>query len=223
VGRLSLEYQYAFDFCAVALQRVVGPIAVLASHPFYARELGGRLDGAQVRLFAVPNWRRQPENVRAWLGEQSVGAGVGLNRLSASSIAAVVWAEPEREGGPELLARIGQLIAPGGRLYVVTSSPMRRFLPRWLPRGWRPAQHPAGHRATLHWLQRAGWCLERRYGFHGPRSVLWGLAARVAAAWERRDWVDRCRAAMRVHYVVRGTQAAIAPVAVLVVRRDQVQ
>ena len=37
--RPSLEYQHAFDQCAVDCHRVGGPVAVIASSAFYAREL----------------------------------------------------------------------------------------------------------------------------------------------------------------------------------------
>jgi hypothetical protein len=219
VQRPSLEYQYAFDLCAVALQPVAGPIAVLASHPFCGRELAARVDPAAVTLFAAPAWDLSTAEVHAWLGAENAGTETDLESLGASSVAAVVWAEPECEGGPEVLARIGQVTKPTGRLYVVTSSPLRRYLPEWQVEAWRPAQHPAGYGATIRWLRMAGWQAQERYGFHGPRSVLWGLAARLAAAGERQDWADRCLAAMRARYLVRGWQSLLAPVSVIMARK----
>jgi hypothetical protein len=215
VLRPSLEYQHAFDCCAVALQPVSGAIAVLASHPFYGRELVGRLDSARVRLFAAAPWDPSAEDVRDSWRAEGTGAEADLERLPASSLAGVVWAEPERGSGPEVLAYIGRMLTPAGRLYVVTSNALRRCLPEWQGEAWRPAGHPAGCSATLRWLRSSGWQVEQRYGFHGPRSALLGLAARGAAALGRHDWFDRCHAAMCIHYVVCGWQASLAPVALL--------
>lgn len=219
VERPSLEYQHAFDCCAVALQPIAGSIAVLASHPFYGRELAARLDGRQARFFATPAWDLAPEEMRAWLGAEGTSTQTDLESVAASGVVAAVWAEPEREGGRKVLARIEGVMAPAGRLYVVASGPLRRYLPEWQSRAWGAAQCPAGYRATLRWLRMAGWQVEARYGFHGPRSVLWGLAVRCAAAGGRRDWADRCLAAMRAHYVVQGWISILAAVALLVARK----
>ena len=53
--RPSLEYQHAFDLCAVEVCRDGGEVAVFASSPFYARELLKRFAGKRVRLVSVGN------------------------------------------------------------------------------------------------------------------------------------------------------------------------
>lgn len=217
--RPSLEYQHAFDLIAVALHGLEGPVAVLASHPFHARELAARLDTVQGGLFLLADSLESNGEPTACLGPESMGKTRHLEQVHASSLAALVWAEPERDSGPGVLQRIGPAMAPAGVLHVVTSTLLRRFLPEWRGAAGHPAQHPAGHGATLRWLHRAGWQVEQRFGFHGPRSVLWGLAARAAVVVGRRDGSDRCLAAMRMHYVVCGAEAMMAPVALLVARK----
>jgi hypothetical protein len=217
--RPSLEYQHAFDLIAVALHGLEGPIGILASHRFYARGLAARLDTVEGGLLQLTDQGEPTGEPLVWAGLEDMGQARHLEQLPTSSLAAVVWAEPERDSGPGVLPRIGMAMAPAGVLYVVSSTWLRRFLPEWRAAAQRPAQQPAGHRATLRWLDRSGWQVVQRYGFHGPRSMLWGLAAGLAVAVGRRDGFDRCHAAMRMRYVVCDGQAMLAPVSVLAARK----
>ena len=217
--RPSLEYQHAFDCCAVELQRVAGPVTVVASHPFYARELLKRLDGCHVSLVLAPDWNLPAEEISRWLGYDVARSSIESDPGVGAQAQAAVWAEPQREVGEEILERIGRTVRPGGQLYVVASGWLRRFLPEWQRGAVLAGQEPAGLRAATRWLRAAGWHVERPYGFHGPRSVCWGLAAHGAARLARLDCADLCHFGMRAAYVVHGWQASLAPVTVVTARK----
>lgn len=217
--RPGLEYQYAFDLCAMEAHRAGGPVSLYSSSAFYAEELTGRLDRCGGVLVPCGGWA--PAG-RGWRSLPMAGVrGSTRFRLApeGGEIApgtAVVWAEPEMGDLERTAARVAQNLAPGGRLCVVTSGWLRRGLPEWKrDEGERPARRPAGLRRTMECLRQAGLTVEGVYGFHGPRSLAWGLASRVPAALGRADLVDRCLAAMRKGYVVPGWQARWAPVAVV--------
>lgn len=221
VERPSLEYQHAFDLCSVEICREVGEVAVFASSPFHARELLKRFQGKRVRLFPVGNWSSQARDSEGMSGPEVVFSGSSTLETNQSWLGAVVWAEPEWEGGQELLPWIGEVLLPGSNLYVIASSWLSRFLPEWAQLDDRPAQRRAGILHTWAWLRRAGFVCERLYGFHGPLSALWGYASRWMAQLGRGDWADRCHFQMRAGYIVRGWQSLLAPVVVVVAKRGQ--
>jgi hypothetical protein len=221
VERPSLEYQHAFDVCAVEVRRRGGEVAVFANSTFYARELLKRLQGMQVRLFPVGNWSSHGQGVQSGFGPQMDSSGSPARGTSRPWLRSVVWAEPEWEKGQRELAWLGRMFLPGGNLYVISSSWLSRFLPEWTRRDDRPAQRRAGFLHTKAWLRRAGFVLEGLYGFHGPESILWGYTSRWMARLGRGDWADRCHSRMRAGYVVSGWQSLLAPVVLAEAKRDQ--
>jgi hypothetical protein len=113
------------------------------------------------------------------------------------------------------------MLLPRGELYVITSNGLAGILPEWQQadsrrRGntARPAQHPAGLRQTLIYLRKAGFMIERLYGFRGPMSVFWAGMYYLAGYLGRQDWADRFHFKMRTEYVVQGAAALWTPVSV---------
>jgi hypothetical protein len=221
VERPGLEYQHAFDLCAVEVHRRGGPVVVSASSPFYVRELVKRMAGCGGVLVASGGWAAPGANLDLLLGPEPGGAGFGLAGEADELVPAraAVWAEPEGGDGERRLAEIGKSLAPGGRLCVIVSGWLRWGLPEWQGEEGRPAAQPVGLGGAVAWLRRTGFAVEGVVGFHGPQSLVWGFASRLPAAVGRADLVDRCYAAMRKTYVVRGWQARWAPVAVVLARK----
>ncbi len=203
--RPSLEYQHAFDLCAVEVHRTEGPVALFASSPFYTREMLHRLRGCNVTLVPLGDW--DAAGIDLAVPAQDVQAG------------AVVWAGPEHGNGEQMLERIDRALLPGGRLCIVASGWLARFLPEWQRDADRPGQRPAGLRRIAGWLRRSGLVVESVRGFHGLESTLWGYASRLASAIGRPDLADRCHFQMRATYAVSGWQARWTPVQVVVAHK----
>jgi hypothetical protein len=176
-------------------------------------QLGPEVEVAQAWSVDIPHPR---PGYDLWV-EPASAAGLGMPGGPTAAVA--LWAEPELPAGERPLQSLAAYLAPGGRLCVVTSGWLRRGLPEWSGERTPPARKPAGLRRTLIHLRRAGLSVEAVLGFHGPRSLAWGAARRLPAALGRQDLVDRCVAAMRRTYVVRGWQAFAAPVALVLARK----
>jgi len=214
----SLEYRYAFDLCAAEVEQHRRPLVVVASGRFYVRELMERMQHLEP-VSVMTGGRGEASHEHAGnerRAEQALIAGVGT---PGQPVAAVVWGEPQLEDGERWLAAIRGALAPGGRLWVVTSGWLRRGLPEWKWEGNGPAIRPTGPGWVLARLRKNHFDVEVVYGFHGPRSLAWGFAGRLPAVAGRQDLVDRCLAAMRESYVVKGWQARWAPVGIVRARR----
>ena len=220
--RPSLEYQHALDLLAAGLQRGGGPVAVFASSRFYARDLVKRLAACSGALLAPGGWASPADDLVSLLGPEVVGTAFrlafGIDDLPHAPAAA--WAEPEAEGGDQVLAQVGAWLPAGGRLYVVSSGRLARYLPEWHGSGERPAVRPASLRLLRQWLRRSGWGIEALYGFHAPTSVVWGHASRLMERLHRPDLADRCQFQTRAGYVGRGQWAFLAPVRVMTAKRS---
>lgn len=203
--RPSLEYQHAFDFCAVQAHRAQGPVALLASSPFYARELLPRLRGCDVALVPLGDW-----------DAETAGLAVSAGDVQA---AAIVWAGPERGDDDAVLERIERALLSEGCLCIVAAGWLARILPEWQRETDRPGHRPAGLRRIAGRLKSRGFVVESDRGFHGPESILWGYASRLMRALGRADLADRCHFRMRARYAVGGGQARWAPVQVIVMRK----
>lgn len=216
----SLEYQHAFDLCAVEVRRRGVPIVIFASSPFYAREILKRLHREEVMW--MPLFTAQ--SLREWLGPEVESSHFRVDFTSPGSLApllskslarCVVWAEPEAGHGKQGLEHIIQVLPSDGHLYAIVSNLLARFLPEWQRDSDRPSQQPVGLWQTIKWLREAGFTIEALYGFHGPQSILWGYASRPMEFLGRSDLADRCLLRMRATYVVQGWQAFLAPVGVI--------
>jgi hypothetical protein len=220
VERPSLEYQHAFDLCAVEAHRIDRPVAVFASSPFYARELLKRLGGCEAWLVPTGSWSSSSTNIDELLSPEVKDANVQtLERLDVQT-KTVMWAEPEQESSEQVLKHIHQMLLPSGHLYVIASGWLARFLPEWRGHDDPPGEHPVGLRRTTRWLQQSGYRIEAMYGFHGPMSILWGYAFRLMERLGRGDLADRCLFKMRAGYVVNHWQAMWTPVSVIFARKQ---
>ncbi|MGC8786378.1 MAG: hypothetical protein ACP5Q1_03015 [Anaerolineae bacterium] len=217
----SLEYQYAFDLCAVEAQHTGGQVALFASSPFYARELLKRLAGCEITLVAIGEWSRWAHDLQAWLGAEIAPSAFSLAPpYHRTRVHCAVWAEPERTSGAQALRDMGEMLLPGGKLCVIASGWLARFLPEWQRNKSRPSTHPAGLRQAIAWLRHSGFAVKACDGFHGPQSILWGYASRWMERLGRGDSADRCLFQMRATYAVRGWQALLAPVGLTCARRQ---
>jgi hypothetical protein len=221
VERPSLEYQHAFDLCAVEVHRAKEPVVVFASSPFYARELLKRLGGCEAMLLPVGDRMLSVASAQSALGPEVAWEHLGGGEEAREPVAVpvAVWAEPEREGGKQVLKHIHQMLLPGGRLHIIASGWLARFLPEWRRDDDRPVQRPVGLRQAVKWLQQGGFAVEALYGFHGPASILWAYAFRLLESLGRGDLADRCLFQMRAEYVVSARQAMWTPIGVAVARR----
>src|SRR4051794_27594918 len=202
IARPGLEYQHAFDYCAVEAHRYGGPVIVAAGSTFYASQLLGRVETCDPLLIRAD--------------------GADAVSLAAGSAPVVVWAEPEQATGAQALRNLQPLLGQDGCLYVIVSQPLARSLPEWRGDRLSPATGPAGLRRTIGWLRQQGWSIVQMYGFHGPASVMWEAAGRLMARIGRADLADRCHFKMRDTYIAGGAQVALAPVAVLAATRSLV-
>ena len=230
--RPSLEYHYAFDLCAMEARRQGGPVAVFASSAFYAGELLRRLDGQAVNGWTGNGWEAPPfAGPRADKRTAPVVSGPERDLPPSpplpcppspplpSSAHAAIWAEPEWKDGQRTLQEIVQALAPGGRLYVIFSGWLARFLPEWRRAGPPPAVRRAGGWRAQQWLRQAGLATEALYGFQVPLSLLWGYTGLALERLGRAEWADRCHFRMRAEYVARGRMALVTPVGVFVARK----
>jgi len=217
--RPSLEYQHAFDLCAVEAHREGGPVAVFASSPFYARKLLKRLDGCEATLVPIGGWSSSSANIGELLGPEVEHPDVQILESLDVQAKAAVWAEPERESSRQVLKHVHQVLLPGGHLYVIASGWLARFLPEWKRDDGLPGERPVGLRQTITSLRQGGFTVEALYGFHGPESILWGYAFRLMERLGRGDLADRCLFKMRAEYMVSGQQAMWTPVGVTLARK----
>jgi hypothetical protein len=219
VERPSLDYQHAFDLCAVEVHRHSGAVAVFASSPFHARELLKRLNGSATALVPTGTWRSSAGDSDQWLGPEVRVPAVRTLEAIEPPLQTIVWAEPEMETGQQVMRRIGHLLRADARLCVVVSDWLAAFLPEWRGQKGQPARRPAGLRRTYTWLRQAGFEVEQVSAFHGPQSIAWGYASRFMLRLGRGDWADRCHFQMRAQYTVYGWQGLLSPVSVVVAKR----
>jgi len=218
VERPSLEYQHAFDLCAVEVHRVQGPVAVFASRPFFAREVLKRLTGCEAALVPIGSWGSSREDVGGLLGPEADAPVVRMAECARLQVRSVVWVEPQQQGGERALDHIRRILPPDGKVCVIVSGWLARFLPEWRQVERRLAEPPAGLWWTFQRLRQAGLRVETLHGFHGLSSILWSYAWRGLARLGRDDWADRCHFQMRAQYAVSGLQAFTTPVGVGIAR-----
>lgn len=217
--RPSLEYQHAFDLCAVEVHHTGGAVAVFASSSFYARELLKRLTGCEAELLPTRSWSASSASFWELLGPEVEHPDVQTSGSLNSQMKVAVWAEPEREVDKQILIRLYDLLLPDGHLYTISSGWLSRFLLERRRDDDQPSEHPVGLWQTTRWLRQGGFTVKALYGFHSPLSILWGYAYRLMEHWGRSDLADRCLFQMRTKYMSKGQQALWAPVGMAVARK----
>jgi hypothetical protein len=145
----------------------------------------------------------------AWGPMHAVSPGA-----SGTTYTSLVWAEPEVHSITNILQIFERLAAPGAILSIISSGPLRRFLPAWkdVP---TPARQPLSPGKVVRLISAFGWKIDRQVAFHGPRSIFWSLLWRVAEGLGRPDWADRCLFAVRRAYQEPGWLWAVSTVTLI--------
>ncbi|MBN1137159.1 MAG: hypothetical protein JXM73_11270 [Anaerolineae bacterium] len=225
VQRPGLEYQHAFDLCAMGLHRAQGPVAVVASRPFYARELLKRTTDLDRQLILASESDLSNAAIEEGLGPEvdrthlRIERGLDPHTGLDPDMGAAVWAEPIRANARVTLQAIRQALIPGGPLYILVSGWLARFLPEWKAGETRTGGIPLGW-DSLRRARQAGFAIEKQYGFHPPTSVAWGYMSRMMDRLGRGDLADRCLFKMRACYVVAGWRASWTPLRLIVTRKE---
>ncbi|MGA9347873.1 MAG: hypothetical protein WBW48_03590, partial [Anaerolineae bacterium] len=180
--RPSLAYQCALGLCAVEVHRSGGPVAVLASGPFYAREVLKRLSG-EVVLCPVGGWGPQISDCWAEVGPEVSWDHVTLagNDDASALCRTAIWVEPQENNVSDARTCLANISKEGARLIVITSNGLRFVLPEWKGADRLPACPPLGWAKTVRFLQRWGFRTQHCYGLQGPLSLAYGFLARLAA------------------------------------------
>jgi hypothetical protein len=200
--RPNLEFQHAFDLCAVEARRAGGPIMLFADSAFSTQQLLKRLPDD---TYSVPVERRRT-------------AASSEYRPANSAPTTVVLTMPTQTDCAPTIEQIHQLLRPGDRVVVVAANWPARFLPE-LPRHSDPANQPASSHEVVSRLREGGYTVQAMYGFHGPSSIVWGYAAHLFERLGRAEIADRLHFRMRAAYACEGRQAHFAPISVVVAKR----
>lgn len=188
--RPGLAYQHAFDWLAVQLQAIDGPIVALVPSEFQGIELLRRLPDISF-LNPMPTG----------LGE--VGAGLGLDRVAAANergkFAAVAWVEPRQED-VSCLEQIRQRLLVNGHIFLVAGGQLASFLAE---RRQQEALFLTSAEVKNAFKQ-AGFTVTTQFGLHGPRAILWHYLGEAAGRLGQPHWQDRCHYGMRRAFVKTG-------------------
>ncbi len=158
---------------------------------------------------------RQPEldgEVRQRFGTQ----------MTTPTTSGALWIEPQVTGWQTELTTLAQQLAPAAPIVVIVSQPLARLISE--RRAWHGqplGMRLGGARALRQALRSAGLRLDIGYGIHSPASIILSQVSHQAARWGRPDLGDRLHFAARLRYCVQGPLAALATVALLVVRRER--
>lgn len=198
-------------------------MALFGSSPFYAHELLRRVDNLKGWVVPTGSWHSHGEDIRALLRPDMECLDIQKSVSLSHQGKVAVWAEPEQGVGARVVKGIGQMLLPGGQLYVIVSGWLARFLPEWKQADWQPVERRAGLWLTTRRLRQAGFRVEGLWGFHCPVSILWGYARHLMARLGRDDLAARCHFKMRAEYVVSGWQTFLSPVGVVVAKGERGQ
>lgn len=205
----TLEYQHAFDLCAVAMHRHAR-VGVLASASFYAYELLRRACGPQMALVDTGGWLAGIQQFPS--GSDPACAVVALTNLDASC---VIWAVPLADDHGITARQLFARQPPDAELYVIAHGALARFLPQRDSPYTRPASWWRVERA----LKQAGYAIAGIQGFHGASSILWSSVYRLFTRMGRDDLAARCLYQMRASYTSRGAGRYPTTINVLMARK----
>lgn len=206
----SLEYWRAFDLCAMAAHRNTR-VLVLASEPFYARELLKRLAGTDVTFVPLDSdWLSAAKDPTTLLGIE-VQAPVPYS-LPALNIPypTIIWAEPTRQNSQQTIAAITRLLEADGLLCVISTGSLGWFLKQK-----QVTKQPLGQQQTIQLLKKNHYMCKEHYGFHGPLSIFWSFAYRALVRLNRDDLADRYIQQMRMQYASRQTRLTTLNVSIV--------
>lgn len=206
LDRPSLEYWHAFDYCAGQASQSKRPMTLLASSQFYARHFEDRLLESDLSIVDTTNWSQDTQSNVIPLVNWQPQAGVWI------------WAEPSRGSLHTIANHWRQIAANDSQLLIVTSGWLAKRLPEWQTAPY-PTIAPTSTNDLRSALQPEGAHLVAVYGFHGPVSIVYGVAATLLSQRKQLAWSDRFIYAMRKAYTVQGWQAQFAPVQVRILSK----
>jgi hypothetical protein len=208
--RPNIDYQLAYDLCARHASQASGAVAIFASSPFHAHELGTRLPNAHV--IAAPG-REDDDGHRPYAKVHDVGC--------------IIWAEPTFTQIAHIAEAAAEALPPGGLLCALVAGRLARRLTEW--REQRVPFHdgggtPLGWRKTEQLIfQPDLYTIRQRVAFRGVNALAWDYAGQFAARFGRDDLADRCTAAMRAAFVAPEWARSISTIGVMVAERTGVQ
>lgn len=209
------EYNQALDLAAASLNRASGNVAAVLTSSFYAVELLKRIPGAldfvNMGAFDLANFITSAQGW-AWGRIQEVTLDQNQRNYHA-----VMWAEPEVENAAEISLALRNIVNKDAYLAVIVPTRLRRFLPD-TPASILTTKKQPTPMSMVSMLEAAGWGIQCRAAFHGPRAFAWSLFARAAHVLRRPDWGDRCLFAMRAHYMEPGWLWPLTPLTLILAK-----
>ncbi len=198
--RPSPEYSYALDICASEISDPQSEEnAVIVSSSFYYSELGARLIDSsptdQAKLVTSFYTLHTDPNCFDGLLE------------SPDRYNTVIWAEPQRGTAYPIALAISKALTSGGKLLVVSSALLSRFLVESKQEG-NKRNLGAGRTSSL--FRDVGLRTINSYGFHSPTSIIWSYLSRAALMAGRGDLSDRFQLRARHSYIVKGYLAPLS-------------
>jgi hypothetical protein len=200
IRRVSKEYQLAFNIVVNAFSESAGPILAFVESPQWATELIRRFDKPIV--FCRSNSfdiLRLIENAEKWSpSELSI-----LEVNQKEKFDGVIWAFPQKDQMRGEVRKINFHCNEPVDLITITPGLLSRFL-AVSDSCQSQITNNAQNMQLNRLLVENGWRLQNRIGLHSISSLLYGLAARMAIAFKRPDWHDRCIFSCRSVYQSHG-------------------
>jgi hypothetical protein len=136
----------------------------------------------------------------------------------------IVWIEPLAATWTDDLSLIRSRLARNGKLYVVASLPLARYVPersawRELPLGIQAR----GMRQLQRGLNDSGFEINRVHGFHSAESIVLNGVGTICHTFGRSDIADRCNFAARLRYHRTGMSAKLSTVGLIESRRANIE
>jgi hypothetical protein len=198
---LAREYRQAFDYAASLLVPGNGKTLCVLSSNVYAVELIKRIP-TPLCLTGVNGFDAAGfiSRASAWAwGDLESGAIDG----SAEKFEAILWAAPESGQYEFISHQLHHRATPGTRLIIVVRGLLHRFIPY-------PGSMLNNNLELLlpyfllNSLQKTGWHIEYKLGFHGPRSIFWSCIHHLYSRSGRQDWADQALFSIRNSYLEAG-------------------
>jgi hypothetical protein len=127
-----------------------------------------------------------------------------------------LWIEPMAESWRDDLLHLQSRLAPHGRLFILVSLPLARFLPERTSWSGSPLGCSfIGVRQLHRAVTNSAFSVSRMWGFHGLESILLNSIGTVCHRLGRADLTDRLSFAARLRYCRAGTTAMLSTVALI--------
>jgi hypothetical protein len=196
--RTGLEYQYAFDACAMIGQGASKRTLLIATSQWHSAEILRRLYHRHVELCSSNQVQQLAAHTHGQFGQ-------------------IIWAEPERSNIDGVLGAAQTLLAPGGNLLIIVGG---RFA-RWLPeRRSTIGALLADGQHLINRLPAHGWRAVQARGYHTPVSVAFTYCGQLLERAGRPELADRLALAARQTYSAQGQHALLTALCLVQVYRQ---